>query len=266
MASWSSSSDLVGRIWRVLGFLFFTTLLWWQELLYVGMQISEISENKAEIWSFSVWLAWCGTGRLSLSFSDQLPRWKAKEKILKAGSFNKHGSLLIWSQVLVLEAFGGSVLLSGGALLFSFSRRGGVRRKKQARLSHCGIELLRSWGTAKYRRTLSAAVVCQPTQMASRWHALTPASFPGVLSTSLERPSSEFAVALHVESETSGLVPVSVAGGYSWDSNFIGGGRGGPDGFSLSSCRVFYAKVWDCFVIFILQHVPHVNYSCSALI
>jgi hypothetical protein len=144
MAPWSSSSDLVGRIWRVLGFLFFTTLLWWQELLYVGMQISGISENKAEIWSFSVWLAWYGTERLSLSFSDQLPRWKAEEKILKAGSFNKHGSLLIWSQVLVLEAFGGSVLLSGGALLFSFSRRGGVRRKKQARLSHCGIELLRS--------------------------------------------------------------------------------------------------------------------------
>jgi hypothetical protein len=144
MASWSSSSDLVGRIWRVLGFLFFTALLWWQELLYVGLQISGISENKAEIWSFSVWVAWCSTGRSSLSFSDQLPRWKAEEKILKAGSFNKHGSLLIWSQVLVLEAFGGSVLLSGGALLFSFSRRGGVRRKKQARLSHCGIELLRS--------------------------------------------------------------------------------------------------------------------------
>jgi len=246
--------DLGGQICCALTLFFFAASCWWQAVTYVRAEESSIPLNKVRTWSLELGIL--GRSLLRVVVFPvvlELPWWESAAAVEAPVSFNK-------------APFGGSTLLSGGALLFSFSRRGGVRRKKQAGLRLCDVELLRSWGTAKSRGTISAGVVCQPTQMASRWLVLTPVSIPGVLSTSMERPSSEFAVALHVESETSGLVPVSGAGGCSRSSSFIGGCRGGLDGFFQSSCRVFCAKFWDCFVIFIFLLVPLVLCSCTALI
>lgn len=228
----------------------------WQGLPQVMKMDSGISYNKAGFWSLVLGSSGQVRLRLESSFFAAVPSWRGPEAAMKrfsSGSMDKVCS-------------GGQSSGADGALQDSFSRRGGVGRKKQGGLWRFDDELLRSWGTAKFRSTLSAAVVCQPTQMASRWLALTPASITGVLTTSMERPSTEFAAALLVESGTSGLVPVSGAGGCSQSSTFIGGDRGGLDGVLQSSCRVFCANVWDCFAISSFLEVPFVNCSCTALI
>lgn len=52
MASWSRSSDPVGRIWCGLGFILFSAKLWWRELMQEGMNFSGISDNKVDFWWF----------------------------------------------------------------------------------------------------------------------------------------------------------------------------------------------------------------------
>lgn len=84
--------------------------------------IPGISENKAEIWSYSVLASWRDSGRSTSSFSGALPRRKADEKIFRVGSFNKRCSFSIWSldaAMLLLAGRGGEDKKQNGVILFS---------------------------------------------------------------------------------------------------------------------------------------------------
>jgi hypothetical protein len=157
-----------------------------------------------------------------------------------------------------LEACSCWISIFGKAILLLVSLLGGVEHK----WCTAAPRIRQNWSRdTNGKATISAAVDCQPTQMALRWPISSPAKVSGDSSTSRWRPSVEHMAEFIVLSESSGQVPDAVEDDRSLCSWCCGGDRG-PD-------RVFSIKFRVLLVIsrgcdFLFSQDPYCNCTCTA--
>jgi hypothetical protein len=216
--------------WYVLGLVFVTVKLWWQELLRVARLSSGISNNKAA--SPPVWLVRRAIERLSSSFSDALPRRKTEEEFFGAGSFNKRLHLLICRSSDV------SFLLAG---------HGGLEKEQS---SVAFFKSTRWWGTLlQVGVDPMVAAACRH----DFWLMRQPLQMPMKASTKppRRRPCDGFPAAFNALFFPCGFVPGEGESGRRWSPSYPGGGEERLDCFSYIFSRILSAKLQDWSVIFV---------------
>jgi hypothetical protein len=281
----SRSMDLGGQIHRAVAFFLLAADRWWHAVLQGWRRGSCISPNKVRFRGLKLESAGQTLLRAVISLATMvLPWWETEVVMVRssAASLNK-----VWlhsfsdcnsSLYLPTLARGGSrefdgrlfslrwwlKAICGGKLHstasqvppFSSTCSGCFgRRRRMVGFLH-EADLPRSRDT-KICYTHSVAIDCQPT-MKANWWPLSSDRNPDASSTSSRRPCLELAMALSVNLEPSGEVPGAEDDGHGQSSVYHIHG-GGPDCFPVLLLGVYFVKVRDSLVIFMLSCVPTVN-------